>query len=121
MRKKAIVIDTKLYYNQNYINKVNKKINYLHIIKSFFCFNDKKTKLINLCHSVVTDDISIERILERLFNLEKAYHYIYRRRKEKFFSENKKIKEIKKYIYDIYLEEKTQKEKQCNIDDNNIK
>ena len=71
-----------------------KKINYLHIIKSFFCFNDKKTKLIDLCHYIVTDDISIERILERLYNLENACHYIFRRKKDKFFNENKEIKKI---------------------------
>ena len=114
-------VDNTKINSQIFTTEIMKKINYLHIIKSFFCFNDKKTKLIDLCHSVVTDDISIERIMERLYNLEKAYHYISRRRKEKFFSENKKIKEIKKYIYDIYLEEKNQKEKQCNIDENNIK
>jgi hypothetical protein len=113
-------VDNTKINSQNFTNEIMEKINYLHIIKSFFCFNDKKAKLIDLCHSVVVDDISIERILERLYNLENAYHYIYRRRKEKFFSENKKIKEIKKYIYEIYQEEKTKKEKQCNIDENNI-
>ena len=107
--------------NHNFTNEIMKTINYLHIIKSFFCFNDKKTKLIDLCHSVVTDDISIERIFERLYNLENACHYIFRRKKDKFFNENKEIKEIKKYIYEIYREENTQKEKQCNIDDNSIK
>jgi len=114
-------IDNTKSNNQNFTTEIIKKINFLYIIKSFFCFNDKKTNLIDLCHSVVTDDISIDRILERLYNLENACHYIFRRRKDKFFSENKKIKEIKKNIYEIYQEEKSQKEKQCNLDDNNIK
>ena len=47
-----------------------KNLQVLDIIKSFFCFKDKKTKLINLCDDVINRDLCIEKILERLYTLE---------------------------------------------------
>ena len=47
-----------------------KQIKYYHIIKSFFCFKDEKTKLINYCNNLINQDMCIERILERIYNLE---------------------------------------------------
>ena len=55
---------------ENKIEKIFKKINYYHIFKSFFCFKDRKTKFINFCNEIITEDICIERILERFNNLE---------------------------------------------------
>ena len=76
-----------------------------------FCFNDKKTKLIDLCHNIVIEDISIERIFERFCNLEKAYHLLSDMKNKKLFNENRKLDEINKYINEIYYEEKNQKVK----------
>ena len=104
-------LDSEQNNNQNYINELNKEINYLHIIKSLFCFNDKKTKLIDLCHNIVIEDISIERIFERFCNLEKAYHLLSDMKNKKLFNENRKLDEINKYINEIYYEEKNQKVK----------
>ena len=28
-------------------------VNYFHILKSYFCFKDKKTKMINLCNDIL--------------------------------------------------------------------
>ena len=42
--KKSFIKDSEENNNQNYINEINKKINYLHIIKSFFCFKILKFK-----------------------------------------------------------------------------
>ena len=111
INKKSCIIDREENNNQNYINEINKKINYLHIIKSFFCFKDKKTKLVDLCHSIVTEDTSIERILERFYNLEKEYHFMTHKKYRKLFRVNEKLKEAKKYIDIIYHEEKYQKQK----------
>ena len=108
--KKLCIIDSEENNNQNYINEIKKKINYLYIIKSFFCFNDKKTKLIDICHNIVTEDTSIERILERFYNLENGYHFISDKNNEKLFNHNEKLEEISKYIDKIYHEEKSQKE-----------
>jgi len=58
-------------------NKHIEKVNYFHILKSYFCFKDKKTEMINLCNDIITEDMCIERILERFYNLEKlSYHYL---------------------------------------------
>ena len=120
--KKSYIIDSEENNNQNYINEINKNINYLHIIKSFFCFNDKKTKLINLCHNIVAEDTSIERILKRFYILEKEYHFIIHKKYKKLFSENEKLKEARKYIDIIYHEEKFQKQKNnSEINNNKIK
>ena len=83
-------------------NKVIKSINYYHILKSYLCFNDKKTKLINICHNIIIEDMCVERILKRFYNLENIYHYISNHKKEKYqIFRNKRFKEINKYIYDI--------------------
>ena len=49
-------------------NKINDlfKTNYFYNLKSFFCFKDRKTKFINLCHEAITNEICIERILKKL-------------------------------------------------------
>ena len=122
-KKKSCIIDSEENNNQNnIIHEIKKNINYLHIFKSFFCFNDKKTKLINLCHNIVTEDISIERILKRFYNLEKEYHFIIHKKYKKLFSENEKLKEARKYIDIIYHEEKFQKQKNnSEINNNKIK
>ena len=52
----------------------NLKIN--SIIKSFFCCEDKKTKIINLCEDIVEKDICIERILKRLYLIENEFDII---------------------------------------------
>jgi len=58
-------------------NKHIEKVNYFHILKSYFCFKDKKTEMINLCNDIIREDMCIERILERFYNLEKlSHHYL---------------------------------------------
>jgi len=87
---------TKLNTSKNYIAgknekinqiKINKKhiekVNYFHILKSYFCFKDKKTEMINLCNDIITEDMCIERILERFYNLEKLSHNYLDIKKEK--------------------------------------
>ena len=66
-------------------NQIMKQINYCHILKSFLCFKDKKTKLINLCENIINEDMSIERILERFYNFN--------------IIEENRLKEVYKYIY----------------------
>lgn len=91
-------------------NLSNKKINadiisnlnYFHIFKSYFCFKDKKTKLINKCHELVTEDICIERILSRLYELEKLPKFLSENGYIKLnLSKNKKFEEINECISQI--------------------
>ena len=56
--------------------KVMKNLNFINIIKSFFCFKDKKLKLINLCDDIINKDICVERILRRLYILENEYNLL---------------------------------------------
>ena len=58
----------------NTIISVMKDLNFINILKSFFCFKDKKMRLINLCNNIVQKDICIERILKRLYALENNYY-----------------------------------------------
>ena len=66
------------------------QVNYFHILKSYFCFKDKKTEMINLCNDIITEDMCIERILERFYNFEKLGHHYSNIKKEKL-----KINKIK--------------------------
>lgn len=54
-------------------NKELHKINYFHILISYLCFKDKKTEIINLCDDIITEDLCVERILKRLYSLERFY------------------------------------------------
>ena len=99
-------------------NKAIKKINYCNIIKSFFGFKDKKSKLINLCHAIVNEDMCVEKLLERLYNLENVYSYLSKDNIEKIsFIKNKRFNEIYKFIYEVNIEEKKVRLKEENNKD----
>jgi len=59
-----------LSFNKDENSESNSKIfdslNYIHIIKSFFCSKDKKTKLIDACHNYISKEICIENNLKKL-------------------------------------------------------
>ena len=82
------------------INDVFKKLNYISIFKSYLCFKDKKAKLINLCHNFIIEDISVEKILKRLYNLENYCKCNINDEKYNNFKQVK-FKKINKYISDI--------------------
>ena len=51
--------------------------------------------MINLCHNIISEDISIERILERFYNLENIHQIISKEEKEELkIYKNKRFKEI---------------------------
>ena len=81
------------------IKRTIKKINYFHILKSYLCFRDKKTKLINIIHNIINEDMCIEKILGRFYNLERIFHHFSKKEKENYeFFDNRRLSEIKKYI-----------------------
>ena len=87
---------------ENNNNKSLKEIKFPHIIKSFLCFKDEKSQFINSCCNIITKDISIERILERFYNLEKINYYLSNEEKRKLkHIKNKKFLEIDKKIDEI--------------------
>ena len=78
-------------------NKELKKINYFHILISYLCFKTKKTEIINLCDDIVTEDLCVERILKRFYNLERLYpNFPSNEGKEDIKTYNNKIFEPKK-------------------------
>ena len=86
--------------NKEHINNVN----YFHILKSYFCFKDKKTEMINLCNDIITEDMCVERILERFYNLEKLSNHFTDSKLEKLsMNKNKRIKGTKKLINNINI------------------
>ena len=82
------------------IIKIMKRLNFINIIKSFFCNKDKKLKLINICNDVINKDICAERILRRLYILENEYNSLIEEDTSKPFIDND-ISKIKKIIKGI--------------------
>ena len=77
---------------KNIDNKFIKEINYFYVLKSYFCFKDNKSKLIQLCHNLVIEDMSVEKILQRLYNLERIYFSFLKEEKGKI-----KLSKIKRF------------------------
>ena len=85
--------------------KVLKNLNCFDVIKSFFCFKNAKKKLIDLCNRIINEDISIDRILNRQYNLEKVYSLIENQEYDKFkFNRKEDIKKINDYLFQINYE-----------------
>ena len=83
-----------------------KSINCFQFIKSLFCYEDIKSKLINICFNLIYDQMCIDNILKRIFILEK--HCKSLSNFNMFASEYKKIK---------YLISKIDKEEDKKIKD----
>ena len=97
IQNKNCVLD---YENEDKnIIRVMKNLKICYIIKSFFCFRDKKLKLINLCNDIVSKDICVERILKRLYILENGYNSMKESTNKSFIDNDiSKIKNIIKRI-----------------------
>ena len=65
-------------------------LNFVHIIKSFFCCKDEKTEVITACHKYISEEICIEKILKKLHDFEN---------KLDIASENEDLEELKKVIF----------------------
>ena len=57
-------------------SKKIEKLNNFDIIKSFFCFKNKKTILINKCCDIINKDICLENILKKIYELENIYYLL---------------------------------------------
>ena len=85
--------------------KILKNLKFFDIIKSFFCFKDANTKLIDLCSKIINEDICIDRILIRLYNLEKIYSLIENKENDKHkFNRKEDAKKLDDYIFQINYE-----------------
>jgi len=85
--------------------KVLKNLNYFDIFKSFFCFKNVKIKLIDLCNKIINEDICIDRILIRQYNLEKIYSLIKNQEYDKYkYNRKEEIKKVNDYLFQINYE-----------------
>jgi hypothetical protein len=60
-------------------SRVGKRIGYFDIMKSYLFCRDAKTKLLDICHEYILEEFCVERILKRLYKLEKSNKKIYRK------------------------------------------
>ena len=96
-----------------------KKMSFLDIIKSYFCFKEKKIKLINLCNDFTMRDLCVDRILGRLYDLEKLFSLVSRKKLSKLnLHVNMKFRTILNNINEINQESKKKKNDAPNKNDN---
>ena len=79
------------------INVLN-SLNYYNIIKSYLCFKDDKTKLINCCDDLITEELAIERILRRMNDMEDQINFISNSLNASNTCKNDKFDEINELI-----------------------
>ena len=91
----------------NFDNKheiILKSINVCNILKSFIC-NSNKNKLIELCHNIIIDDMCIENILEKFYNLGRIYKSILKEERYNLgLNKEPRFREINSIIFSIYYQ-----------------
>ena len=92
------------------IDNVMKNLKVIYIMKSFFCFKDKKIQLIDLCDKAINKDLCAERILKRLYSLENFCNIFVEKDKDKLGDEGE-ISQIKNLIIGINKELNEKEEK----------
>ena len=110
--------ETKRNVRKKQKENILNNINFLDVIKSYFCSKTKKLKLINICHDLVMKELCLDRFLYRLYELEKLFSLL---SKEEHFQlklkKDKKLNDITHYISKIVKEEKKKvKKKNKNIE-----
>ena len=86
---------------ENKNEKVLKHIHFYHVIKSFLC-NSNKEKLISLCHDIIVQDMCVETILERFYNLLRIYSSILDIEKNNLgLNKEPRFRKVKTIINDI--------------------
>ena len=98
---KSNYIQKDLSINTNLKTEIaNKKImdnlNYFHIIRSYFCCQNEKSKLINFCNDLINNDLCIENLFARLYELERTVNLLLNKK-----SQSNKLDEIINYILNI--------------------
>ena len=116
--KNSINIKTSISMDEEPENKTEvilKKINVFHIIKNFFCCNNPKDKLISLCHEIIQNDMCVETILERFYNLGRIYKSITDIEKYDLgLNKDSRFREINSIIYDIKLRKNESRKKESD-------
>jgi len=97
----------------NINNKLLSELNFCDVFKSYFCFKDEKSKLVNLYHNIIIENMSFEKIIKRIYTLEKISYY--------YSNEIENIKfKMKKSKHKIYKKETKNKHEKEKSEDRNI-
>lgn len=102
-------IENKIIYS-----KKIEKINNFDIFKSFFCYKNKTTKLINKCCNIINNDICVENILKKIYELENIYFILSRKKQNRVKMcqySNKRFKEVDHLINLMHIEEQFKNKK----------
>ena len=96
-----LIIKKKIIF-ENKHEIVLKSINICNILKSFIG-NSYKDKLINLCHDIIIDNMCIENILEKFYNLGRIYKSILKEERYNLgLNKEPRFREINSIIFSIY-------------------
>ena len=96
--------------------KILNNIKFFDFFKSYFCFKSIKYKLIDACHDLFKEEICIDNILKRLYNLE---NYIFiSNDKFKLVNKKKNRYEIIEEYLSFLLKEKIYGKKNIEINEN---
>ena len=101
--------------NQDKINDINyfetvNRINYCDILLSYLCCKNNDSKLIKLCDELIEEDLCLENILSRIYELENVINILLKIEQINFnVNEHEKFKEISKCIYEIEKEKLNKK------------
>ena len=94
----------------NYFETIN-RLNYNDIILSYLCCKNNNSKLINLCDELLQEDLCLENILSRIYELENVINILLKIELINYnVNVHEKFKEISKCIYKIEKEKLNKKE-----------
>jgi len=110
---KENIINNEKQNCSNINNKLLSELNFCDVFKSYFCFKDEKSKLVNLYHNIIIENMSFEKIIKRIYTLEKISYY--------YSNEIENIKfKMKKSKHKIYKKETKNKHEKEKSEDRNI-
>ena len=94
----------------NYFETIN-KLNYFDVFLSYLCCKNNNSKLIKLCDEFIDEDLCLENILSRIYELENVINILLKIEQINYnVNEHEKFKEISKCIYEIEKEKLNKKE-----------
>ena len=115
-----IISEKNMEKNRINIKKIE-KINIWTIFKSYFCCNDPNIKLVDSCCEFVEKELRVERILKRIFKLERMYYLMSDIERLKIlFIDNMELTKINDCLEKIKLKENekenNEKQKYCETE-----
>lgn len=103
-------INQKRIEDINYYDTVN-RLNYYNILLSYLCCETDNSKLIKLCDDLVDEDLCLENILSRIYELENVINILLKIEQINYnVNDHEKFKEISKCIYEIEKKRLNKKE-----------